>query len=78
MKYNKRKGFFCKEVKRWEVSLLNRGKARGFWAYCPVLFLPPRWETGEGRRSSAAADSAALGHGGGRGEGEKGAGGTVA
>ena len=48
MKYNKRRGFFCKKVKRWEVSLLNRGKARGFWAYCPVFSLLPHRDTGEG------------------------------
>ena len=53
MKYNKRRGFFCKMVKRRRDSLLNRGKGRGLWAKCPVFFLPTRWETGEaamGRR----------------------------
>ena len=73
--YNKRRGFFCKKVKRWEVSLLNRGKARGFWAYCPVLFLPSRWETGEGevarrrcriRRPGARGGSGVRGKGSGR------------
>jgi len=75
LKYNKRRGFFCKMVKRWEVSLLNRGKARGFWAYCPVLFLPSRWETGEGeearrrcqiRRPGARGGSGVRGKGPGR------------
>ena len=75
MKYNKRRGFFCKKVKRWEVSLLNRGKARGFWAYCPVLFLPSHWEIGEGevsrrrcriRRPGARGGSGVRGKGSGR------------
>ena len=61
MKYNKRRGYFCKKIKRWEVSLLNRGKVRGFWAYCPVFSLPPHWEIGEGEALA----------GGGRGEREK-------
>jgi len=39
---------------------------------------PRTGKQGRGSRSSAAADSAALGHGGGRGEGEKGVGGAVA
>ena len=63
MKYNKRRGFFCKKVKRWEVSLLNRGKARGFWAYCPVLFLPSRWETGEGEWLAGGVESGGQGLG---------------
>ena len=53
LKYNKRRGFFCKMVKRRRDSLLNRGEGRGLWAKCPVFFLPTRWETGEaavGRR----------------------------
>ena len=72
MKYNKRRGFFCKKVKRWEVSLLNRGKARGFWAYCPVLFLPSRRETGEGevaRRRCRIRQPGARGGSGVRGKG---------
>ena len=52
-------------------------RGRGFWQSCH----PPSSSTenrGGGPRASAAADSAALGHGGGRGEGEKGVGGAVA
>ena len=52
-------------------------RGRGFWQSCH----PPSSSTenrGGGPRASAAADSAALGHGGGRGEGEKGIGGAVA
>ena len=63
MKYNKRKGFFCKKVKRWEVSLLNRGKARGFWAYCPVLFLPRARKQGRGPALVGGAKSGGQGLG---------------
>ena len=49
LNYNKRRGYFCKKVKRWEVSLLNRGKVRGFWAYCPVFSLLPHRGTEEGK-----------------------------
>ena len=52
-------------------------RGRSFWQSChpPSSFSGNR---GGGPRASAAADSAALGHGGGRGEGEKGVGGVVA
>ena len=36
--------------KRWEVSLLNRGKGRGFWANVPPLSFLPSVEQGRGRR----------------------------
>ena len=44
--------------KRWEVSLLNRGKGRGFWAKVPP-FLPTVEQGGT------------LGHGGGQDRGAK-------
>ena len=52
-------------------------RGRSFWQSChpPSSFTGNR---GGGTHASAAADSAALGHGGGRGEGKKEVGGAVA
>ena len=46
--------------KRWEVSLLIRGKGRGFWANVPPSLLPPDRRTGEGRRRVAGGPIRAL------------------
>jgi len=72
LKYNKRRGFFCKMVKRRRDSLLTRGKGRGLWAKCHVFFLPTRWETGEaavGRRRRRFRRPGARGGSGVRGKG---------
>ena len=67
MKYNKRRGFFCKMVKRRRDSLLNRGKGRGLWAKCPVFFLPRAGKQGRGPALVGGAKSGGPGLGGGPG-----------
>ena len=47
-KCNKRRGFFSKMIKRWEVPLLNIGKGRGFWAKWPLSSSSLHGRTGEG------------------------------
>ena len=53
-------------------------RGRGFWQSCHPLPPSSTGNRGGGPRASAATDSAALGHDGGRGEGEKDVGGAVA
>ena len=64
--------------KRWEVSLLNRGKGRGFWANVPPLSFLPTVEQGRGAARRRRPDSGALGLGGGRDRGAKEEGGVGA
>ena len=55
MKYNKRRGFFCKMVKMRRDSLLNRGKGRGVMGKMPCLLPPHALGNRGGGRGSAAA-----------------------
>ena len=73
-----RKGFLGKRLKGWGFLSQKREKLGGFGHMALSSSSPCAGKQGRGRRSSAAADSAALGHGGGRGEREKGVGGAVA
>jgi len=71
-KKGKQEGCFWKKGCKGRGSLVIRGKVGGGLGKKPFSFLSPCWKIGEGRRVAGGARAAALGLGGGHGEGEKG------
>ena len=69
--YHKGQGCFCIKAKGWRVLLAIRRKGRGLWAKCPLLPTPSMGKQRRRAQGAGGLGPAALGLGGGHGEGGK-------